>query len=150
MRQVQVMVLLLAAWLPLSACADDADSPNAEPINPASSAVSDSGPTRSETNELTRTVVLTGMSARDAFVRGRLTTVGNCAGIGDSPVIWPRGTVAVEESPLVLQIPGIGEVRVGDRLQGHASILDASTDYLSVEVPKSCGTTKVIVFGVES
>lgn len=93
-----------------------------------------------------RTVVLTGMSPRTARVEGPLTRVGVCAGIGGAPAIWPEGTVVVGESPLVLRIPGLGKVKVGDQLQGAASLLDPATDYLSVDIPKSCLTSEVIVF----
>lgn len=139
-RWVLPSAMLLMA---VNACTGD-DGPSAEERSNDGVVASDA-----VEGDAGRTVVLTGMRARDAFIRGRLTTVGNCAGIEGSPVIWPTGTVAIGESPLVLRIPGLGEVRAGERLQGHASILDAATDNLSVEVPESCGTTRVVVFGVE-
>lgn len=51
-------------------------------------------------------------------VGGRVTVVGGCLGIDSGVVIWPYGTKVVGDSPLVIDVPGLGHVSPGDAIQG--------------------------------
>lgn len=90
-----------------------------------------------------------GEGGRDAIVTGPLTLVGTCVGIGDHVALWPQGTKIVDEFPLVLSVPGLGEVRAGETLAGAGGYFDTAVDDVSVDVPDSCGTSKVVDFRVE-
>lgn len=95
------------------------------------------------------TVLLTGDGGRDAKIVGTLTRVGDCAGIGDQVGIWPLGTTVVRESPLTLNIPGLGEIQAGDELVGAGGVFDAAVDDVAIEIPASCGTTQAVTFRPE-
>ena len=95
------------------------------------------------------TIVLTGSGGRDAVIKGRLTMVGNCAGIGESVAVWPENTRVISDSPLALQVPGLGKVRAGDLVVGGGGLFDAATDGVDIVIPSSCGTTQGVTFRVE-
>ncbi|MFW6772931.1 hypothetical protein ACOACO_01510 [Nocardioides sp. CPCC 205120] len=50
----------------------------------------------------------------DALASGPLTVVGGCLGIGHQVVVWPHGTEVVGTDPLVVDVPGVGELSLGD------------------------------------
>ncbi len=95
------------------------------------------------------TIVLTGSGGRDALIKGRLTMLGDCAGIGDSVAVWPEHTQVLSDSPLVLHVSGLGTVRAGDLLVGGGGVFDTATDRVDVVIPSSCGTTQGVTFRAE-
>ena len=77
---------------------------------------------------------------------GVVTLVGDCLGIDASTVIWPHGTKVVLESPLTIDVPGVGRVAVGDRIEGggdpYGSHLPDGID----AIPSVCPSDDVIAF----
>jgi hypothetical protein len=51
---------------------------------------------------------------------GRVELVGDCLGIGGNTIIWPHGTEIVSDGPLVVDVPGVGQVTIGDQVTGGA------------------------------
>lgn len=70
---------------------------------------------------------------------GNVTMVGACLGIEASTVIWPHGTSIVSEHPLVVDVTGLGEIRVGDQVSGggvqYADHLPDGIDAIPSECP---------------
>ncbi|MGY1839352.1 MULTISPECIES: hypothetical protein [unclassified Modestobacter] len=50
----------------------------------------------------------------DALGGGTVEVVGTCLGASGTVVIWPHGTEVVQEDPLVIGVPEIGRVALGD------------------------------------
>ena len=88
----------------------------------------------------------------DAGIGGTVGLVGKCLGIGGSVAFWPSGTEIVADDPLTIDVPGIGEVSVGDKVSGgggsHAWPVDSSVSTVEPEVsiPDSCPTTSWVTF----
>lgn len=77
---------------------------------------------------------------------GRVKLVGDCLGIEDATIIWPHGTQIVSEDPFVVEVPGMGQVSIGDRVSGGG---DEYVDYLPDgidAVPPGCPTKRVFAF----
>lgn len=53
----------------------------------------------------------------EALGAGPLSVVGGCLGLGDYVVVWPPGTEVVDEDPLVVDLPEVGRVGLGDRVE---------------------------------
>jgi len=53
----------------------------------------------------------------DALGAGPLSVVGGCLGLGDFVVVWPAGTDVVAEEPLLVEVPAVGRVGLGDRVE---------------------------------
>lgn len=77
---------------------------------------------------------------------GRLALVGNCLGIDQTTVVWPRGTQIVAEDPLVIDVPGLGRVGVGDEVVGGADELVDSLPKGIDELPSSCSEERIVAF----
>lgn len=64
------------------------------------------------------------LTGDEALVFGELgVTETGCVGLEKSkgkvyPTIWPRGTTIVEESPVSINIPGVGIKNLGDHIEG--------------------------------
>jgi hypothetical protein len=52
----------------------------------------------------------------DAMGGGVLEVVGGCLGAGGATVVWPHGTEVVEQDPLTIDVPGQGELSLGDEV----------------------------------
>lgn len=126
-------LLFTAACAPNDANEDESSAPS--PVQQDSAAPS--------------TIALTGSGGRDALIKGRLTMVGKCAGIGESVAVWPESTRVTSDSPLALQVPGLGKVRAGDLVVGGGGLFDTATDGVDIVIPSSCGTTHGVTFRVE-
>lgn len=77
---------------------------------------------------------------------GRVRLVGDCLGIAHATIIWPHGTEIVSGEPLVIEVPGMGKVGVGDRVSGGG---DEYVDYLpdGIEaIPPGCSEGSVFAF----
>ncbi|MFN8196257.1 MAG: hypothetical protein U0R80_18480 [Nocardioidaceae bacterium] len=69
---------------------------------------------------------------------GDVTVVGTCLGVEDTVVIWPPGTEVANDDPLTVDVPGLGEVGVGDRIQGGAVERDPEEPPDGLEIPEGC------------
>ncbi len=77
---------------------------------------------------------------------GRVTLVGECLGIDDATVIWPHGTELVSDEPFVVEVPGMGQVTIGDRVAGGADqYVDHLPDGIDA-IPPGCPTVSVFAF----
>lgn len=92
----------------------------------------------------------------DALGSGRLSVVGGCLGLEDYVVVWPHGTDVVAEDPLRVEVPGVGTVGLGDRVQlaggfvvehpGDGPARDAAPlEVGGVEAPASCARHDVFL-----
>ncbi len=92
----------------------------------------------------------------DALGAGPLAVVAGCLGLGDYVVVWPHGTEVVEEEPLVVDVPGVGRVGLGDRVQvGGGFVVEhsdrgagrdaGSPEVGGVTVPSSCARHDVFL-----
>ena len=95
-------------------------------------------------------------NAADALLSGLLANVGGCLGVDDTVVVWPHGTKVVSQKPLVLQIPHVGRVALGEEVNiGGGVFLDqhpvpsdvGELDVAGVTVPAACTTHNVWVAG---
>ena len=85
------------------------------------------------------------MDAGEGF-DGRVELVGDCLGIGGNTIIWPPGTEIVSDNPLVVEVPGLGQVTIGDQVTGGA---DHYVDYLPEgidAIPSGCPTGSVFAY----
>ena len=79
-------------------------------------------------------------------VAGSVAMVGDCLGIDEATVIWPNGTKITSEDPVTIDVPGLGQVTVGDHVDGGG---DEYVDYLPKgidAIPKGCSTEQVVAF----
>jgi hypothetical protein len=92
----------------------------------------------------------------DALGAGRLSVVGGCLGLGDVVVVWPHGTDVVDEDPLVVEVPEVGRVGLGDRVEvGGGFVVEHSDrdeapepgalEVGGVTVPSSCARRDVFL-----
>lgn len=71
-----------------------------------------------------------------AVVSGVVELVGDCLGIDGHVAFWPTGTAIVSTEPVVIDVPDVGRVSLGDRVDGGGGWHEeALTD---PEVPQSC------------
>ncbi|WP_133059005.1 MULTISPECIES: hypothetical protein [unclassified Nocardioides] len=82
----------------------------------------------------------------EAQVQGTVTVIGSCLGIDDAIAIWPAETTIVDTDPFTIQVPDVGEVSVGDQVDGAGG--GATMDDLpdGVVVPDDCDATSVVTF----
>jgi hypothetical protein len=92
----------------------------------------------------------------EALGAGPLSVAGGCLGMGDFVVVWPAGTEVVEEDPLLLEVPGVGRVGLGDPVQvGGGFVVEHSDrdearepgplEVGGVTVPASCARRDVFL-----
>lgn len=84
-------------------------------------------------------------SGDDAGISGTVTMDGDCLGIGNGQVIiWPGGTTIVSEDPITIKVPGLGEIGLGDKIDGGGGMTDEPPD--GVDVPSTCPSENLVVF----
>ena len=71
---------------------------------------------------------------------GRVELVGDCLGIGGNTIIWPYGTEIVSDGPLVVNVPGEGQVTIGDQVTGGASHYGDNLPDGIGAIPSGCPT----------
>lgn len=83
----------------------------------------------------------------DAIGGGTLEVVGGCLGADGDVYVFPQGTELVDEEPLTIDIPGVGEVSLGESFDvgGGFAVEHGSDDVESgpieigrVTVPAEC------------
>jgi hypothetical protein len=81
-----------------------------------------------------------------AEISGTVTLIGSCLGIDDAIAIWPAETTIVDADPFTIEVPDVGEVSVGDTVDGAGG--SSSPDDLpdGVVVPDDCGASSVVTF----
>ena len=77
---------------------------------------------------------------------GEVTIVGTCLGVGDAVVVWPPGTEVTSDDPLVVDVPGLGTVGVGDRVEGGALERDPEDPPDGLDVPEGCRDHQLLSF----
>lgn len=89
----------------------------------------------------------------DALGGGRLAVVGDCLGARGDVYVFPQGTEVTDEDPLTIDIPGVGEVALGEEfniaggwvVEGPADLPETGPLELGgVTVPTEC--TKYDIF----
>ena len=90
----------------------------------------------------------------EALGGGELQNVGGCLGADGSVIVWPHGTQVLEQDPLLVDIPGYGSFRIGDRVRvGGGYVLKHSSDEVEPGpfeivgsiVPASCARYDIFV-----
>ena len=77
---------------------------------------------------------------------GPVSLAGKCLGIDGTTVLWPHGTEVVSDNPLTVQVPGLGKVRVGDRLMGGALEVHDADLPSGMAIPSGCPTSPLVAF----
>ncbi len=87
----------------------------------------------------------------DAAVTGTVTIIDGCLGIDNDVAVWPAGTKIVEAEGPVIDVPDLGSVRVGDRVEGAGGYLSARdlTGEQSPPLPTTCGDASIVVYRPE-
>jgi hypothetical protein len=88
-------------------------------------------------------------SGMDAMVIGTVAIVDGCLGIGDHVAVWPSGTDVVAEDPLVIDVPGLGEVRVGDDVTGAGGYVQEYGRGDGPALPDECSDAFVVIYRPE-
>lgn len=84
------------------------------------------------------------LSGDQAKISGTLTiTDAGCVGLLDEqgnafPAVWPRGTKVTASSPVVIEVPGLGAKRQGDRLSGAGGYYAVESRSALKEVADRC------------
>ncbi|MQW76374.1 hypothetical protein GHK92_10840 [Nocardioides sp. dk4132] len=79
----------------------------------------------------------------DALLTGRLVVVDGCLGVegeeaGDRMVvIWPHGTEVIDAAGPAIDVPGEGEIGIGDAVHVGGGAVDDGSG-AGIEVPQPC------------
>ena len=82
----------------------------------------------------------------DAEITGTVTVIGSCLGIDDAIAIWPADTTVVETDPFTIDVPDVGEVSVGDPVDGAGGTMSSENLPDGVVVPDDCDADTVVTF----
>lgn len=94
----------------------------------------------------------------DALGGGTLEVVGGCLGADGSVYVFPEGTEVVDEGPLTIDIPGAGEVSLGEDFEvGGGWEVEHSSDDMEpgaievggVTVPAECAEHDIFLSAPE-
>lgn len=77
---------------------------------------------------------------------GTVSVVGDCLGMEERVVIWPPGTEIKQDAPLIIDVPGMGDVKVGDHIEGGGKSYEPSQVPDGVELPDGCLSERVFSF----
>lgn len=77
---------------------------------------------------------------------GTVDVVGDCLGMDGNTVIWPYGTEVVDDSPLTIRVPDLGEITVGDSIEGGADTYADSLPEGIDELPSGCPEVGLFAF----
>jgi hypothetical protein len=81
-----------------------------------------------------------------AQISGTVTLIGSCLGIDDAIAIWPAETTIVDADPFTIQVPDVGEVSVGDTVDGAGGGFSPDDLPDGVVVPDDCDASSVVTF----
>jgi hypothetical protein len=105
-----------------------------------------------------RTVVLVGEEVHGPTVGvgfgGTVVMVGNCLGAGSegavATIIWPHGTRITSDAPVTIEVPGLGQIMIGDPIDGGASNVTVDRLPKGIDaIPPGCPTEHVVAFDPE-
>lgn len=82
----------------------------------------------------------------DAQVAGEVRLVDGCLGIDDAVALWPSGTDIVGDDPLTIEVPGVGELQVGDSVRGAGGYTEPGRYDGKPSLPESCSKAPVVFF----
>jgi hypothetical protein len=71
----------------------------------------------------------------DAGIVGKVRLIGKCLGIGNEVAFWPHGTKVVSDDPLTIDVPGEGEVTIGDTVSGAGATHSSGRPEVDTSVP---------------
>lgn len=83
-------------------------------------------------------------------VSGTVAVSGKCLGIDSAVTIWPPETRIVSDEPLVIEVPGLGRIKVGDRIKGGGYASKPSKPPSGIQVPSSCQNRSLFSFFPDS
>ena len=86
----------------------------------------------------------------DALLEGTLAVVDGCLGItdgttyADTVVVWPHGTEVTSDDPTTIDLPGVGEVAVGDEVSVGGGVDRNNTGRVGgLTVPSYCDSGEI-------
>jgi hypothetical protein len=134
MSRAHVALVVLIPIVTLGACSE---SESAKVIDTADVAVLVAAPAR---------------GGDDAAIGGEVTVVDGCLGIDDAVAVWPFGTEVTDRNGPLIDVPGLGKVRVGDHVTGAGGYLSATSEGregLAPTVPDTCKDRSLVAFRPE-
>ena len=85
----------------------------------------------------------------DAAISGVVTLIGGCLGIGSSVAIWPHGTTIVSDDPLTIRVPDLGQVKLGDEVDGGGGTHEPGDAPNGVTIPDTCKSETIVTWRPE-
>jgi hypothetical protein len=82
----------------------------------------------------------------DEAISGTVTVIGSCLGIDDAIAVWPADTTVVGTNPVVIKVPDVGEIGVGDAIDGAGGTFTTSDPPEGVVVPDDCDAARMVSF----
>ncbi|MBC2934228.1 hypothetical protein [Nocardioides sp. zg-1228] len=86
----------------------------------------------------------------DARLEGTLAVVDGCLGITDvttyrdTVVVWPHGTEVTSDAPTTIELPGVGEIAVGEKVSVDGGVDRSTTGRVGgLVVPSYCDSTEI-------
>ena len=86
----------------------------------------------------------------DALLEGTLAVVDGCLGItdgttyADTVVVWPHGSEVTSDDPATIDLPGVGEVAVGDGVSVGGGVDRSNTGRVGgLTVPSYCDSSEI-------
>jgi hypothetical protein len=86
----------------------------------------------------------------DALLEGTLAVVDGCLGItdgttyADTVVVWPHGTEVTSDDPTTIDLPGVGEVAVGEEVSVGGGVDRSNTGQVGgLTVPSYCDSGEI-------
>jgi hypothetical protein len=105
--------------------------------------------TRLTAGEVTVLVSAPPDAGMDALGGGRIEVVDGCLGADGAVIIWPHGTELVSEVPVRIDVPEVGTVGPGDRVElAGGYVFEPETPgetYESDLVPETCADRPVFL-----
>lgn len=77
---------------------------------------------------------------------GEVALVGDCLGLDEALIIWPPWTEVTAAEPLTISVPGLGAVKVGDRIEGGGQEYDISHPPDGLKIPAGCPSDLLFSF----
>ena len=86
----------------------------------------------------------------DALLEGTLAVVDGCLGItdgttyADTVVVWPHGTEVTNDDPKTIDLPGVGEIAVGEEVSVGGGVDRSNTGRVGgLTVPSYCDSDEI-------
>jgi hypothetical protein len=86
----------------------------------------------------------------EALLQGTLAVVDGCLGItdgtthADTVVVWPHGTEVTSDDPTTIDLPGVGEIAVGNEVSVGGGVDRSNTGRVGgLTVPSYCDSGEI-------